>query len=68
VAYITVSIAEFERSVDTVAIAWADTDCPIYNETTTFHGSKSFFANEDRVKLLAHKLQSYAMELLDEED
>ena len=68
VSYITVSVAEFEKSVDFVGIVWGKSGAAIYNETVTFHGSKEFFADDDRVKLFAHKLQSYAMELLEGEE
>ena len=41
---------------------------PCYDQDTKFLGKKKFFNDEDRMKLFAHKLQSYAMELLDEEE
>ena len=67
-SYITVSVAQFENSTDIIGTVWAKRGEAIYNETITFHGSKEFLNDDDRLKLFAHKLQTYAMELLEEEE
>lgn len=40
----------------------------IYDETAECISVKEFWKDEDKIVLFAHKLQTYAMELLDEEE
>lgn len=40
----------------------------VYDETATSFSMKKFWEDENKIILFAHKLQTYAMELLDEED
>ena len=75
--FISLSVTEKKNvdgdHVDIVAVAQGNLDgggLPErhYNERVTFHGTKKFFEDRNRMILFAHKLQSYAMELLEAEE
>ena len=71
--YVAVTVFEFDDYVNIGASAhlphpMSERSDPCYFEETRFLGKKKFFDNEDRMKIFTHKLQSYAMKLLDEEE
>ncbi len=79
-SFISVHVGEYRASISVVGRAHGPVvykEYPelgieppevIYDETATCLNTKKFWEDEDKVKLFAHKLQMYAMILLDEED
>ena len=40
----------------------------LYHEKATYHSTKEFWKDNDKIYLIAHKLQMYAIELVEAED
>jgi len=71
--YIAVTVFEFDDYVNISGSSHLphrmdERANPCYHEEVKWLGKKEFFKDEDRMKLFAHKLQTYAMELLEEEE